>query len=98
MTPRSLNPKDAKLVAVQLKRKKELKKSHLQAYIRPEKVLKAVEYLKEIGNPFYQDVKINEEFTLKEVEEENESQIDEQPSQPDNDDSKGDSQSKVNIF
>ena len=63
MLPRK--PEDAKIVAVQLKRKLEMKNSHLAAYIRPERVVKAVKKFKELGNKFYQDVTINEHFTLK---------------------------------
>ena len=63
--PRS--PDDAKIVAVQLKRKLEMKNSHLEAYIRPSKVIKAVEKLKELGNRFYQDVKVNKEFKFKDA-------------------------------
>ena len=48
MLPR--NPEDAKLIAVQLKRKVEMKNSHLAAYIRPERVIKAVQRFKELGN------------------------------------------------
>ena len=63
MLPRNID--DAKIVAVKLKRKLEMKNSHLEAYIRPAKVIKAVETLKELGNQFYQDVTIDKEFTLK---------------------------------
>ena len=56
------HPDDAKIVAVQLKRKLEMKNSHLEEYIRPAKCIKAVEKLKELGNPFYKDVTINKNF------------------------------------
>ena len=56
------HPDDAKIVAVQLKRKLEMKNTHLEEYIRPEKCIQAVKKLKELGNPFYQDVTINENF------------------------------------
>jgi hypothetical protein len=50
------HPDDAKVVAVQLKRKVLWKNTHLQEFIRPAKCIAAVEKLKELGNPFYQDV------------------------------------------
>ena len=60
------HPDDAKIVAVQLKRKLEMKNSDLEEYIRPAKCIKAVKKLKELGNPFYQDVTINENFMVNE--------------------------------
>ena len=56
------HPDDAKVVAVQLKRKVLWKNTHLQEFIRPAKCISAVEKLKELGNPFYQDVTVNENF------------------------------------
>ena len=56
------HPDDAKVVAVQLKRKVLWKNTHLQEFIRPAKCIAAVEKLKELGNPFYQDITINENF------------------------------------
>ena len=56
------HPDDAKIVAVQLKRKLEMKNTHLEEFIRPAKCIKAVEKLKEIGNPFYQNVRVNDKF------------------------------------
>ena len=56
------HPDDAKIVAVQLKRKLEMKNTHLSEYIRPEKCIKAVEKLKELGNPFYKNIKVNDKF------------------------------------
>ena len=60
MLPR--HPDDSKIVAVQLKRKLEMKNSQLEEYIRPAKCIRAVKKLKELGNPFYQDVTIVENF------------------------------------
>ena len=65
MTTFPRHPDDAKLVAVQLKRKIRMKNTHLQEYIRPAKCIGAVEKLKELGNPFYQDVTVNENFLNK---------------------------------
>ena len=50
------HPDDANIVAVQLKRKLEMKNSHLSEFIRPIQLVKAVQKLKAIGNPHYQDV------------------------------------------
>ena len=61
------HPDDAKIVAVQLKRKIQMKNSHLEENIRPAKCIKAVEKLREIGNQFYQDVCVNENFMDKEM-------------------------------
>jgi hypothetical protein len=58
------HPDQSKIVAVQLKRKLEMKNTHLQEFIRPAKCIRAVEKLKELGNPFYQDVSVNKDFKL----------------------------------
>ena len=63
--PRNLN--DAQIIPVQLKRKVEYKTSHLEQYIRPNIVVKAVKTLKQIGNKFYQDVEIHEGFMDREI-------------------------------
>ena len=60
------HPDDAKIVAVQLKRKIRMKNSHLEENIRPAKCIQAVKTLKEKKNPFYQDVTVNENFMEKE--------------------------------
>ena len=56
------HPDDAHLVAVQLKRKVEYKNLHLEGFIRPNVIIKALKTLKDRGNRFYQDIKINENF------------------------------------
>ena len=61
------HPNDAKIVPVQLKRKLKYKNTHLVQYIRPNVVLKALKTLKKMGNKFYQDVVIHEEFMEKEI-------------------------------
>ena len=54
------HPDDAQmLVAVQLKRKLEFKHSHLSEYIRPDIIVRYLQYLKQIGNVFYQDIDID---------------------------------------
>ena len=60
------HPDDARIVAVQLKRKLEMKNTHLQEYIRPAKCIKAVETLKDCGNPFYKNITLNRNFMDKE--------------------------------
>ena len=62
-------PNDAEIVAVELKRKLELKNSHLREFIRPGAVVKAVKKLKMLKNPYYYDVRIDENFALDEDEE-----------------------------
>ena len=76
------HPDEAEIVAVQLKRRLQLKNSHLQEYIRPQIIIKALQTLKEkFSNPFYQDIEINEGFLDKpiiegdEIEVESASQI-----------------------
>ena len=62
------HPDDAKLVAVQLKRRLQLKNSHLQEYIRPQGIIMALQTIKvKFSNPFYQDIEINEDFLNKPV-------------------------------
>ena len=60
------HPDDAKVVAVQLKRKIQWKNSHLEQFIRPAKCVAAVQKLKKLGNPFYKYIAINENFMDKE--------------------------------
>ena len=63
--PRNLN--DAQIIPVQLKRKVEYKTSHLEQYIRPNIVLKAVKTLKQMENKFYQDIEIHEDFMERQI-------------------------------
>ena len=71
------HPEDAEIVAVQLKRRLQLKNSHLQEYIRPQSVIKALQILKgKFSNPFYQDVEIDEEFLNKPVIEDTKTEVD----------------------
>ena len=71
------NPEDAEIVAVQLKRRLQLKTSHLQEYIRPQAVIKALETLKgKYSNPFYQDIEINEGFLNEPIVETDEMEVD----------------------
>ena len=59
-------PNDSEMVAVQLKRKLQLKNSYLQEYIRPKFVINSLKTLKvTFSNPFYQDIEINEDFLNK---------------------------------
>ena len=56
------HPNNAKIVAVQLKRKLEMKNTHLQEFIRPAKCIKAVETLKAARNPFYLNIELDRNF------------------------------------
>ena len=68
LLPRSVD--DSLLVNVQLKRSKELKNDHSQAFVRPNMLIEALTYLKASGNPIYSDVVVNESI---QVNDENES-------------------------
>jgi hypothetical protein len=61
------HPDDAKIVAVQLKRRLKYQNSHLAEYIRPKAVVDAVKTLKRLGNPFYQDIAVDENFLDKPI-------------------------------
>ena len=61
MTSFPRQPTEAGLMPVfpvKLKRKLEYKRSHLNKVINAEKVVKAVQHFKNLGNPLYQDVEI----------------------------------------
>ena len=60
------HPNEAKIVAVQLKRKLEMRNTHLEEFVRPAKCIKGVEKLKELKNPFFQNVQVNDNFMDKE--------------------------------
>ena len=47
-------PKDAGLIGVELKRKKEYLNTHKKQLVNPEKLYKMLEKLKQSGNPYYQ--------------------------------------------
>ena len=49
-------------ISVKLKRKQSFKGHHLHKTINPEKVVKATEYFKAIGNPLYQEIDINRNY------------------------------------
>merc|ERR1711974_437878 len=55
----------AGVIAVKLKRMMGMKNCHAEEFINPEKPIKAVKKLKELGNPFYEGVDINENFLEK---------------------------------
>ena len=90
----SRHPVNANIVAVQLKRKVEMKNSHLSEFIRPNQLIKAVKKLKALGNPHYQDVKIDENFLEKQSSfddddiEETEDQLDSKEQPIDKEDAK----------
>ena len=56
---------EAAIVALQLKKKQELKSAYAESYIRPAVCLKAVQKLKELQNPHYTNVVIDEKFMEK---------------------------------
>ena len=58
--PRPLDA--AGLIPVKLKRKMEMKTYHVEEYVNPNKCIDAVKKLKEIGNPFYQNISVDENF------------------------------------
>ena len=58
--PRPLDA--AGLLPVKFKRKLDMKNCHLEEYVKPSNCINAVKKLKEIGNPFYQGIKIDEDF------------------------------------
>ena len=51
---------------MKLKRKLEYKSAHIEEFIRPKVVIRALEILKESGNKYYQSIEINNEFTTRE--------------------------------
>ena len=61
------HPDDAEIIAVKLKRKLEYKSAHLEEFIRPKVVIRALEILKESGNKYYQNIKIDKEFTTRDT-------------------------------
>ena len=56
---------EAAIVALQLKKKQELKSAYAESFIRPTVCLKAVQKLKELKNPHYKNVVIDEKFMEK---------------------------------
>ena len=62
MTRLPRHPDNAEIVAVKLKKKLEYKSAHLEEFIRPKIVLKALKTLKESGNQYYQNITIDENF------------------------------------
>ena len=58
--PRKMD--ESLLVNVQLKRSKDLKNVHSQALVRPDTLVNALKYLQSCGNPFYNDIILNEKF------------------------------------
>ena len=47
-------PREAGLIPVQLKRKLEYDRCHKKEHIDPEKIIRALDFLKYCGNPYYQ--------------------------------------------
>ena len=56
------HPDESHLIAVKLKRRQDIKNSHLEQYIRPQHAINAIKIFKEQGNQHYLDVVIDENF------------------------------------
>ena len=55
-------PKNAGIIPIDLKRKMNFKNSHMTQYVSVPKILKALETLQHLGNPYYQFMSINDNF------------------------------------
>ena len=55
-------PRDAGIIPINLKRKLEYKNSHMTQYISVPKLIKALNTLKEMGNPYYQFIPMSINF------------------------------------
>ena len=64
--PRTLD--ESQLVPISFKRKKDMKNTHAQAYVRPAKMINGLNKLKELGNPHYQGINVDKEFGSKNKE------------------------------
>ena len=51
-------PTECQIISLKLKRKLDYRKAYIHDYVRPEKVVKALEWLKQ-NNPLYKDIDIN---------------------------------------
>ena len=82
-------PDEAGIIAVRLKRKMTLRQAHLEEFIRPHYVLRALRKLKELGNIHYKDIVINDKFMSRpeqmEVNEHEEEMDVDSESEPDSD-------------
>ena len=58
-------PDKAGIVPVKLKRKMSLKSAYAEAYVNPEQAVQSVLMLKELGNPHYIGISIDEDFLSK---------------------------------
>ena len=58
--PRTLD--DSFLAPIKFKKKKEWKANYAEAFVRPSKLIKSLHKLKELGNPHYKSIIINEDF------------------------------------
>ena len=57
-------PNEGGLIPVDLKRKLEYQNTHVHSYVQPKKMIKAVEVLKELNHRGYQDIKIENRYSL----------------------------------
>ena len=47
---------ESAVISIDFKRMKDMKNTHKSGCVRPVKMIKAIAYLKDIGNPYYKDV------------------------------------------
>ena len=57
-------PDDAGLIPIQLKRKLEYKNKHVEAFIRPDMLYLAVQKLKDLGHPGYENISVSESHRM----------------------------------
>ena len=64
--PRTLD--DSFLAPIKFKKMKEWKANYAEAFVRPSKLIKSLLKLKELGNPHYQSISINNDFDVQNKE------------------------------
>ena len=74
LLPRSMA--DSAVIAIDFKRMKDLKNNHLKGHVRPMKLVKALAYLKDCGNQYYNDVIIKCLFCPKQFDNEEKDVLD----------------------
>ena len=62
-------PSNACIIPVQLKRMKSLKNAHKKEYVDCHKIVKAIETMKNLGNPYYKDISVDANEYFKECNE-----------------------------
>ena len=64
-------PSQSQLLPLKFKRKRKYKTYHMYDYVKPEKVIEALKYLKE-NNPHYKDIQINQNWSAEAAEDDKE--------------------------